>query len=60
MTYKPTAYRIERMPDGGFAVAEAPGFDTGRYCPMLFACTDIADALAYIGDRLDPPNQPTD
>jgi hypothetical protein len=50
-----SALNIDRMPEGGFVVTDA-GWrnDPSRYCPPLFACTDIGEALRFIRDKLAP------
>lgn len=56
-----SAFHIEKMPHGGFVVTEAPmllalmtGQGSGRFYGTVYAATDIADALGFIGDKLDP------
>ncbi|MGY3535400.1 hypothetical protein [Bradyrhizobium sp. USDA 4452] len=54
MTY--IALRIEKMPSGGFVVAEA--YDRNpQMCPQgpLFASTTIGEALDFIKGQLAPP-----
>ncbi|MGJ5028467.1 hypothetical protein ACQR1I_16595 [Bradyrhizobium sp. HKCCYLS2038] len=56
---EPTAYRIERLPEGGYVVTDAPptapvsdyqrGMITGA---LLFACSDIANALGFVERKL--------
>lgn len=56
-----SAFHIEKMPHGGFVVTEAPmllalmtGQGSGRFYGTVYAATDIADALGFIGDKLAP------
>ncbi|MCA6114261.1 hypothetical protein J6524_04870 [Bradyrhizobium sp. WSM 1738] len=47
---------IEAMPEGGFVVNEGyrPS-EPHRYCAMLFACSDIGEALNFVRGKLAPP-----
>lgn len=55
---KSNAFRIEKMPDGGFVVLDSynsqrDSMDGRFFCGPLFASTKIGDALEYIRDRLE-------
>lgn len=45
---------IEKMSKGGFVVGELADFQQNVGGGPLFACTDIADALGFIGDNMAP------
>lgn len=55
------ALRIEPLPEGGLLVSEVPGAfasPNGCFYPLLFACSDLDEALGFIKDKLQPEHEP--
>lgn len=51
-TENKTLLQIQRMPDGGFVVGN--GYRPEMFSSMLFASTDIGEALTYIRTAMMP------
>lgn len=50
---KPSALVIARQPEGGYLVTDASWLrEPSRYCPDMFACTTIGEALAFVERKL--------
>lgn len=53
-TQEKIVLEIRKMPDGGFIVGDGYSRD-GLFTQMLFASTDIGEALSYIRQAMKTP-----
>lgn len=50
------SYIVDKLPEGGYTVRRHPHFD-GVFASIIFACTELDDALAFIKDKFEPCTQ---